>query len=547
MKKLIIVLTMLFVVAMAGTAFAADFSENNDIYNIGVTENGGMPLAADDTVNDNAYNNANNSGVGVGGQLANTDVIKSKGMAPGTVGTTNQRTHGEYQNNTNSCASCHQTHTAAGRDLLFKQGVYNTCTACHDGTLGFYNVFETGANASTAGTFGGTSVGNGSMHLANGTQQIKMAPGGNNSATGDSTDDRSVAWKQQFDCAACHAPHGSYSDRLLHYNPNAQANTAIADGGKKVENATVYTIAGLAAAIPDVNAGVYDYVAIVDTGANLAGAGFATTTGVANHATDVAYATYKVGVILTDTGSAWKIDNTPWLYGYSFNPYPTKVYFSTFQNGTSNLETGVEYEYGLSFAYATGTGLDTANNADIARVYVTKLQGNGIKVDGAVTNLPMINVANGEGFIVKKVDSRLYNSDFKNIGTSISAYCAACHTDYMAKSGSATGEYTQAYRHTTNSDNYACLKCHFAHGTNVDIMKDAKDQTIATLTDEASDPFFGDVAGATAYMLDNNASSALKRYTNMSVCWKCHTSSKADSLKNNDFFWTNYDDVPHGF
>lgn len=537
MKKLIIVLTMLFVLAMAGTAFAADFIENNPVFNVDITANGGMPLAADDDVNDNTYNNANLSGVGVGGQAENTDVVKSKGMAPGTVGAGNQRTHGEYQNNTNSCASCHQTHTAAGKDLLFKQGVYNTCTACHDGTLGFYNVFDTGADASTAGTFGGTAMGNASIHLANGTQMNKMAPGGNNAAAGTTTDDRSAAWAQQFDCAACHAPHGSYSDRLLHYNPNAQANTAIADGGQKVVDAAVYTVGTL----PDATAANAPlYIAVVDTGANVAG--LSTVNGVANHAQDVANATYTVGVLLKDSGTTYKIDNTPWLYGYAFAPYPTKVYFSAFQTGTTNLLTDVEYEYGLS--YAVGTGLSAADNADLARVYITKLQGNGIKVDGVVTNLPMLDVANAEGFIVKKVDSRLYNSDFKNIGAGISAYCAACHTDYMAKSGSATGEFTQAYRHTTNSDNYACLKCHFAHGTNVDIMMDAKDNTVASLV---ADSTFATVAEAEAYMLDNNPSSALKRYTNMAVCWKCHTSSKADSLKNNDFFWNNYEDVPHGF
>ena len=125
----------------------------------------------DDAAFDNGLINDNKTGVGVGGPAVDQSVIKSQNMVttPGAAAAT-QRTHGEYQNNTNSCASCHQTHTAASKPLLFKNGVYETCTACHDGTLGFYNVFS----ASSAGTFAGTAAGNASMHLPDGAMQVKQ-------------------------------------------------------------------------------------------------------------------------------------------------------------------------------------------------------------------------------------------------------------------------------------------------------------------------------------------------------------------------------------
>ncbi len=89
-----------------------------------------------DTTWDNNKANANNTGSLIGtNDNPNTSrpaVIKSDGMVNNDGVTGTQRTHGEYQNNTNSCASCHQTHTAAAKNLLFKDGVYSTCTACHE-------------------------------------------------------------------------------------------------------------------------------------------------------------------------------------------------------------------------------------------------------------------------------------------------------------------------------------------------------------------------------------------------------------------------------
>jgi len=193
--------------------------------------------------------------------------------------------------------------------------------------------------------------------------------------------------------------------------------------------------------------------------------------------------------------------------------------------------------YGKAYAISGDTDdIVNAVTANIGRVYVTKL-GNA--------TYPITYVANAGNYPVYKVNPLVY--DQSGIGTSIGKYCGTCHTDYRASSGAETGMYTMAFRHTTDNDRYTCLKCHFAHGTDVTVMMDAKDNTVQSLVDGGAV-----LADAKAFMLDKNPSSALKRYTNMAVCWKCHTSSKASQLKQNDYYWDNWNSagtgsVPEGF
>lgn len=524
MRKLSIALfTMLFLFGIATSAFAAySGTEPPDTPGApGYT----APLTSGDYM-DNYVGNANNTGKNVEINNGSTvgDVIKSDGMRDNNlVGPKTQRTHGEYQNNTNSCASCHQTHTGASKDLLMKEGVYNTCSACHDGTLGFYNVYATGAMASTAGTFGGDVAGNASVHMADGFIDHSLAPGGNFAKTGTLNGD----WAEKFDCASCHAPHGSYSDRLLHYSPNGMGNVSIANKGQKLVAYTVYDVLPAYATGPD-------YV-------------------VYKTVSDAAYvnvtqepAGTPVIVVMSKQGGVYKRDLTPWLYGYDFDPYPNKAYYTAFGNtldskGRVKALANIEAEYGLS--YAKGADVATATRADVARVYVTKLGGVVTQKDGTVDDMNMISIANFGGIAITKVNPDIY--DEAGYGVAIGKYCGACHTDYRAGSGAepgknGTGMYSVAWRHTTNNDRYTCLKCHFAHGTDVSVMKDANDWTVARLIAAGKDP-----VASNDYIVDKNPSSALKRYTNMAVCWKCHTDSKAAQLKNNTFYW-NTTGVPDG-
>ncbi|PKM81685.1 MAG: hypothetical protein CVU89_07985 [Firmicutes bacterium HGW-Firmicutes-14] len=423
----------------------------------------------------NGLGNANKTGEGTDVNDGSTldDVIKN---VPG------QRTHGEYENDTNSCASCHQTHTASGKKLLFKNGVYNTCTACHDGTLGFYNVFE----ASNAGTFGGDPANGASVHMATGSMTVAAAPGGDR----DSTDTNS--WGADFTCASCHAPHGSYSDRLLHYNPNNIGATAPTDasgnptGGKKIMNATV-------------------------------------TKGADGH--------------YTAADADGNAVSGPWLYGYTYGK--PKVYWSQirvkdpatgtfthkyFDDPTQSWNDVLHVNY--RGGYFTDDEGVLAGIAD-ADIQIDVAPATVVKMSQSDLNIP---AAQALGLPVTQIDG--YEKG-------ISAFCAACHTDYNSNSAQTeTGTFSKAFRHKIvqglktgmvgEPDAYGnqnatmiCLSCHFAHGTDNSLMKDARD-----------------VQGAST---DVNASSALKRYTNMAVCWKCHVDSKATQLKNNDAIWDKKD------
>jgi predicted CXXCH cytochrome family protein len=463
--------------------------------------------------------NANKTGEGVD---------TNDGSTYGTVikNLQGHKTHTSYQNNTNSCASCHQTHTAKGDQLLFSDSVYNTCTACHDGTLGFLNVFASGETAELngAGTFAGTH--GASMHMANDTIQIKAAPGGNPAdlTDADKTDDkvRGTMWGESFNCASCHAPHGSYSDRLLQYNPNGIGAMPVSKGGNQLENVTVVdTLPAVDAAAPA--------VVLLRTED--------TTTG------KVTVAQYNKGT------SAYAKSTAPWLYGYDSRTDGLS-YWSRLVKPDATPETtddviaaygstsGVYFDYEHAEAYSTSaagaTALKAAGKGFIARPVVVQMAKEGHDT---------IQSAYWSGADISKFDGKtsaeLVDLGYKvsgtnvvtNVGVQMSKFCAACHTDYLVSNstsgGSHFGDETAAYRHSTNSDSYTCVRCHFSHGTDAYIMKDSLGRTINDLVTAGQTE-----ADALAYMQDNNASSALKKFTNMSVCWACHNSSHAETIKN---------------
>lgn len=432
----------------------------------------------------NGLANANQTGKNAGtGTNHFTDVIKN---------VQGQRVHGEYANNTNSCASCHQTHTASGATLLFRNGVYNTCTACHDGTLGAYNVFT----PSNAGTFGGDpnkATGNASVHLASGVMTTAAAPGGNR-GSGDSG-----TWGKDFTCASCHAPHGSYSDRLLNYDPNGMNHTPALDangnrtGGRLIQNATIQ------ASGTDAN-GNTKYVAV---------------------------------------GADGKVIPGPWVYGYTFAM--PKIYYNQLRVKDTN---GVfQYKYSSSkswndmvtFEYRSGYFTDSNHvlPADLTAVQIDVAPATVVKINETQTG----TLPNGWP---------IYTATSYKSG--IISFCTACHTDYKSDyfvdtnndSPVITGTFSKAFRHFVNipylpkgmigepnqftgvtNGSLVCLSCHFAHGTDASIQKDARDE-ITTAPDV-------------------NASSSLKRYVNMSVCWKCHTNAASEALLNNNSYWDKVD------
>lgn len=495
MKKISLVLALAMALMLTlgiGAAMAApgDYppEQTSDNYTSALTGTEGKTVTSEWGLS-NGQVNAHKTGDGI-------DVNDGSTLGKVIKNIPNQRTHGEYANDTNSCASCHQTHTASGRALLVKNGIYNTCAACHDGTLGFYNVFE----ASNAGTFGGNpdkAVGNASVHLATGIMKVSAAPGGNRNSADAGT------WGKDFTCASCHSPHGSYSDRLLHYNPNGIGNTLPADGGKKI---------------------------------------IATTANVVSNGTDAAgHTKYSAN----DGAATPKIIAGPYLYGYNYGT--PKVYWSQIRvlydadgDGTAEWNYKVKgnptqsYNDVLEVNYRGGFFTDP-DNALAGVNIATEVQWD--VASATVVKFDTTTVANAaaEAMGLPVVAVTGYKSG-------VSGFCSACHTDY--NSGSAqnpSGTFSKAFRHKivqglkdgmvgeeklvngvmTANQNMVCLTCHFAHGTDKSLMLDARDQAVETP--------------------DVNASSALKRYTNMSVCWKCHTDSKAEQLKNNGAYWDKVD------
>jgi predicted CXXCH cytochrome family protein len=483
--------------------------------------------------------NANKTGEGVD---------TNDGSTYGTVikNLQGHKTHTSYQNNTNSCASCHQTHTAKGDQLLFADTVYNTCTACHDGTLGFLNVFASGETAKLngAGTFGGSH--SDSQHMANDTVLIKAAPGGNPAELG--TDGKTVdktkgtMWGESFNCASCHAPHGSYSDRLLHYNPNGIAAMPASKGGNQLENVPVVDT------LPTVSATAPAIVLLRSEDA----------TG------KVTVAQYNKGA------SAYAKSTAPWLYGYD-NRTDGLSYWSRLVKDvvvgdnpatTDKVETdfvissviaaygstsGVYFDYDQAQAYSTSaagaTALKSATAGWVARPVVVQMaqEGeHGTTVQSAFWSGAPIAQFDKTEQELKDLGYTVSAGTVKNVGVQMSKFCAACHTDYLqANSDGAKshfGSETEAYRHSTNSDSYTCVRCHYGHGTDAYIMKDALGRTISDLQNATIMAKTGEAvktqAEAEAYMTDNNASSALKKFTNMSVCWACHNSSHAETIKN---------------
>ncbi|MHC0037854.1 cytochrome c3 family protein [Pseudoneobacillus sp. C159] len=504
----------------------------------------GTVSKTDPTRPDNDLPNANKTGEG--NFIKNPDgQMKNDKTTTGP-----HKLHGSYQNNTNSCASCHQTHTAASSGLLFKNGAYNTCTACHDGTLGFYNVFGTSnAEDMGAGTFGGTHNGNMSVHMSTGALEISAAPGSNAKAIG-------AKWTSEFTCASCHDPHGSFSDRLLAGNPNGMATvqrTSIEVDG--VKNGTVYgnklidipvfkdkgPTTTTANTYTAANLNDYIFRDFAITGADIAPGAYYENTGLS-----VGDRVLQLQRTFDGKGTAWV--NAPGVYvaktGVKNTSSWPKVYKDTtkvFPTGTAGTDESLAtagtwwFNNSKAFYKVPGTPGDgtITKVTDIQKAYVVQLG----YVAGNKDKLGNVIPAAANGYQPKATDNNYLTSAGK--GIQMNEWCGACHTDYFTRQKTATG-IDGNYNHHTMSDSYNCERCHYAHGTDAKIMRDATGRTYEDLKTQG---FTDDEAKV--FLTDVNASSALKRFTNMAVCYGCHTSSKSEGFINNNDF--NKTDSINGF
>ena len=152
---------------------------------------------------------------------------------PNELSPASYRIHSNFTQNTDSCASCHSTHTSAGSGLLQWYSDYATCMACHDGTVTTtYNVLDGKIQDSSiitgSGLFGRGSEQFLSAHNASGIVEVASVPGENDTDMESEADPNGDGyferWKIPFTCSSCHEPHGAGGNaRLLSTNPNGQA------------------------------------------------------------------------------------------------------------------------------------------------------------------------------------------------------------------------------------------------------------------------------------------------------------------------------------
>jgi len=435
--------------------------------------------------NQTGFGTADNSGGSAKSVVKSMDMVDNKGN-DGT-----HKTHGDYQNNTNSCASCHQTHTASAGMLLFKNGTQATCTSCHDGTLGFYDVFAVGHD-SGAGTFGGDPIdGNASSHMANGTVSVKAAPGGNKNGTDTKT------WASDFTCASCHSPHGSFSDRLLKVDPNGMASAKKEVGGNLQENVGALALSVSAPITDTVVNGLSKNTSAVLKYVTLDGSEF----------DDPTSPFYKDQNAKDGGKNALII-----YYKEAANNWVRGVMLNTGNTFNPTL-TGAQYNPDGGYVLFTNTIDPATVAANIAKPYIIKFEFE----DKGLTD---VGIMEKKTIKVKSGDSQ--------------GFCLSCHTDYGGGKGyvSKWDDNKKIWAHGMSGTSRTCVTCHFAHGTDVSIMKDATGRTVEQIIADPTSPFFGDATKATEYMVDKNVSSALKKYTNMTSCWACHNSSKSGQFVN---------------
>ncbi|MEH7157990.1 cytochrome c3 family protein [Neobacillus drentensis] len=152
------------------------------------------------------------------------------------------------------------------------------------------------------------------------------------------------------------------------------------------------------------------------------------------------------------------------------------------------------------------------------------------------TGLSGLKIYKSNGIYNKTTDAPgLTQAQVYDYKLNYSEFCASCHDDYMKNRengprAAKTAEGHALFTHTTNSTKQgrSCTACHYAHGTDITLLKDTAGKTIADLEKPVADGGKGWTdAQARAYMKDvsKSGSSSLKRFTNMAVCWACHQST----------------------
>ena len=376
----------------------------------------------------------------------------------------NYRIHSNYSKNTDACASCHSTHTAVGGSLLQWYTVYDTCLACHDGTVTTtYNVKEgligtSVTKATYGGMFGIGTEQSLSSHNVTGAVEVAAAPGGSSLANAvkvGSHDEKQ--WETEFGCESCHTPHGQGGNaRILNPDPNF-AQTAAAST-----------------------------------------TGYNTTT--------------KDGSAYVVAAPAAKAVASGYYYFISGYPYSISVYN---RDDNAKLTANTHYTVDSSAGYTKITLIGLDPTAGI-RVYGTPAMTVTMDIDNYLTSTEAVKHLSG------------MNNFCGACHTDYNTQTEANYSDgkFSGSGEKLTGTYSEAYRHqvgfstsaaaglVTEGGKMECLTCHVAHGT-------SKDYWQRTLVDAAIKGPDG-TTWATADLVEISGSSALKRMPNMGTCEACH-------------------------
>lgn len=529
--------------------------------------------------------------------IANGGLIDSTPLTAGDVKSIpGQMMHGAYQNNTNTCANCHSTHSGKTEDLLSKESTYETCVSCHDGSLGFYNVFEANVeNDKGPGTFAGTIDGNMSMHISNGSFMNSAAPGadlnmkdisGSNLLTQNNKD----TFGKEFDCASCHNPHGSSMPFLLKTDPMGYSKIARKEiiGADTNDKSGVYYGGLIIDKIPVIQLVDYpnDPENHPDPQPIKIGSQFTLDAAISNNLSAPAdlndnsplnnYSVVKFQLSVAGSSNFFNgLKADDWVVQvYKYDKDLSKWVIAPFTSSGEGLDLWTDSSTKLSNWKSTP---DDDGFESVVQGYVINGDGAWVKVlDGTIassityvsniaTTFNFYNfsqndtvVASGnifEGTQLYKTDYTSLLNQFNNLGTDpntindqksrfnqFNEWCSTCHMGFNISNAQKNNlGSAKVYTHHTSSgsEGTPCVECHYSHGTDVTWMKGTDGLNFNGIKNAmtVSGKDFITADGVTIkydsdstvldqnilnYLKDTNQSSALKRYSNSTSCFRCH-------------------------
>lgn len=400
---------------------------------------------------------------------------------PNELEPANYRLHSNYSKDTDACASCHSIHTAVGSSLLQWYTVYDTCMACHDGTVTTtYNVIEGkiitehGSAPAFGGAFGTGMSRDRSNHHITGTIKISAAPGGyrRGRKTGlTRRGEKLYQWDAPFTCTSCHSPHGQGGNaRVLHPDPNF-----------------VQTL---------------------------------------NEKRTKLKLTYENGAYVAKNGG----ERLQMIFGY---PYEVRIYKGESRSKVEEL-TWADYvpdnSKGYTRIFPEPGVLRSGENLYASFVPALKVEmeiENYLTEDELVIHRRGINEFCGACHTDYNTVGEKHPGSDHMVGTYSKAYRHAVGVYYDINKSKPEGignGYRRSQWLKLENNKITCLTCHLAHGTN----REYWENTIGSCSYIGWVQWggYGSFVGETIREL--SGSSALKRLPNMGVCEACHQMGKAN-------------------